>query len=213
MPVLYMDLDGTILDVWQRYYCLMKDFFESKLDNPFPELQQYQQLKMTLIEDATIIHHLYQNRNFSKNDVLSEFRLYKQGALESERMLRKDTLIGQLHQFKAQLKSEYKLHLLSIRRNKNLAMQQLQYLNIMELFDQIDFVLPTREYNPKWFAIKNKVSRDDCIIGDSEIDIACGTMLGLRTFHVSTGLRSYEYAAQLGQAIRLNNYSEVHAYL
>jgi phosphoglycolate phosphatase-like HAD superfamily hydrolase len=209
MPIIYMDLDGTILDVWPRYYSLMKLFFEQKLLLPFPTLQEYQHLKLNLIQDAKLIQHFSQGCIASKSEVVREYMLYKQRMLENEQMLWMDTVFGQLHLFVAQLKPEYKLHLLSVRRNRSLGMRQLHHLNIRGLFDRIDFVSPLRESNPKWDLIKDKASKHDVIIGDSETDIICGSMLEMRTYHVSTGLRSYEYATRYGPAIRLSNYSEI----
>jgi phosphoglycolate phosphatase-like HAD superfamily hydrolase len=213
MPKLYIDLDGTITDVWPRYYSLMKLFFEQNLTLPFPTLQEYKHLKLIIVQDANLIQHLTQGRITSEHEIVREYMQYKQRMLECEQMLWMDTVFGQLHSFVAQLKPVYELHLLSVRRNRPLAMQQLNHLNIRELFDRIDFVTPLQGSNPKWNLIKDRAGRCDTIIGDSETDILCGSMLEMQTYHVSTGLRSFEYATRYGRAIRLGNYSEVLAYL
>lgn len=216
MPVLYLDLDGTVVDVWHRYYSVMKSFWERTLPAPCPELEEYRRLKLCFVDDRKLLRHWCRHSLLSEEEqqtLIEGYNYHKRNIMESEEMLKKDTLIGDLRSFISEVKPEYEVHLLSVRNRRTLAMEQLEWLNIAACLDRIAFVQPSRDQNPKLAYIKGSAGKQDIIIGDSETDIECGTQLGLRTFHVSTGLRSYAYATRQGKAIGLGDYPEVLSYL
>ncbi|TJY43091.1 HAD family hydrolase [Cohnella pontilimi] len=212
MPVIYIDLDGTLLDVWFRYYTIMRTFFDS-VHLPFISLDDYKRLKWRWVQDEAIIQHATKDQPLAAHELVPSYQVWKRERLESQALLQWDEPIGQLHAFAARLKPAYRLNLISVRRDHEAARRQLQELNMMAPFERIDWVSPSRERNPKWEALKNRADRGDLIVGDSETDIGCGSMLGLRSFHVQTGLRSFEYAARHGHAIKLQQYDDILSYL
>lgn len=212
MPVIYLDLDGTLLDVWPRYYAVIRSFLESMQIIPL-SLDEYKKLKWLWVQDEAIIRHAARNHPLDADDLVPSYPLWKRARLESRELLQWDEPIGQLHAFAAQLTPAYRLNLISVRRNHEAAMQQLQDLNMIEPFERIDLVMPSHARNPKWEALRTRAGPRDLIVGDSETDIGCGAMLGLRSFHVQTGLRSFEFAARHGPAIKLQQYDEILTYL
>ncbi|MED4959711.1 HAD hydrolase-like protein, partial [Paenibacillus macerans] len=190
---IYIDLDGTLLDVWPRYYTCMSSFFESQ-SLPFVTFQQYKRQKRELVRDDVIIRRLIRNNPAAAEELISKYKLWKKDKLESESLLKLDQPIGQLRFFAAQLKPNYQLYLISVRSKHEPAVRQLQRLNMVAPFKRINLVSPSSCINPKWQIIRHLATPADLLIGDSETDLECGFMLGLRTFHVDTGLRSYEYA-------------------
>jgi Predicted phosphatases len=212
MPVIYIDLDGTLLDVWPRYYAVMNKFLERH--GLFAlSLNEYKRQKLQWIRDEAILRHAAFGYPDGGKGLLPIYRCWKQEALESATMLWLDQPIGRLNEFAAYVGPSYRLHLISIRRDPKLAMRQLRRLNLIAPFERIDFVSPSQTGNPKWEAIRNRTCSQDIMIGDSEIDLACGSMLGLRTFHVRTGLRSFEFASSSYPAYELGQYEEVLDYL
>ncbi|RRJ64260.1 HAD family hydrolase [Paenibacillus oralis] len=220
MPVIYIDLDGTLLDVWLRYYTVMDSFFERQ-SLPFPSFQKYKKQKRELVRDDAIIRHAVRDNPAAAEELISNYMLWKKDKLESESLLKLDQPIGRIRVFAAQLKPNYRLHLISVRRNHEHAVRQLQRLNMVAPFERIDLVPPSLSINPKWDSLRRLATPADLLIGDSEIDLQCGFMLGLRTFHVDTGLRSFEYAnrnANLNsnrhnKAVPLHQYNDVLSYL
>ncbi|WP_159884938.1 HAD family hydrolase [Paenibacillus puerhi] len=212
MPVIYMDLDGTLLDVWPRYYSVMKQFVEH-LEQPFPSLEEYKQLKLTKIQDADILQTIFQDDPERISELLPSYTVWKRRMLEQEELLRLDSPIGSLEAFAQRAGPAYKLQLISIRRNPGRAMRQLERLQLIGWFDRIEFISPSGASNPKGELIHERAAPDDLFIGDSETDIACGAALGLRTFHVGTGLRSFDYATRAGKAIQLETYADVLSFI
>lgn len=212
MPVIYIDLDGTLLDVWPRYYAVMDKFLE-RHGLITPSLNEYKRQKLQWVQDEAILRHAAFGYPDGGRELLPMYRSWKQEALESTPILRLDRPIGLLNVFAARVSPAYRLNLISIRRNPELAMRQLRRLNMIDPFERIDFVSPSRTGNPKWDAIRERAGPHDVMIGDSEIDLACGSMLGLRTFHVRTGLRSFEYANRDHPAYELGQYDDLLAYL
>lgn len=216
MPIIYIDLDGTLLNVWLRYYTVMGSFFESQ-KLPFHSFQEYKSQKLNLVRDEAIIRRVVADNPAAAEELISKYKLWKRHRLESESLLKLDQPMGQLHFFAAQLKPKYRLHLISVRRKHELAIRQLHHLNMVAPFDHIDLVSPSLTINPKWDMIRHQATQADLIIGDSETDLECGSMLGMRTFHVATGLQSFEYANRnsnrQNKAISLQQYNEIFSYL
>lgn len=212
MPVIYIDLDGTLLDVWPRYYTVMNSFFEN-VRLSFPSLDDYRRLKLQYVRDEALIRLVLQHDPRTADDLYRQYADWKRERLESEDLLRLDRPIGNLRAFADRLPPSYRLNLISVRRNRAQAMDQLQRLEMIDPFERIDFVSPTPSGNPKQNALSGRARTDDLIVGDSEIDVACGSILGLRTFHVRTGLRSYAVATLHHPAARLRRYGDVLAHL
>ncbi|MBS5914939.1 MAG: hypothetical protein KID09_30795 [Paenibacillus macerans] len=205
-----------MLDVWLRYYTVMGSFFESQ-SLPFLSFQEYKRQKRELIRDDAIIRHVVQDSPAAAEELISKYKLWKKDKLESESLLKLDQPIGRLRFFAAQLKPNYRLHLISVRRKHELAVRQLQRLNMAASFERINLVSPSLSINPKWDLIRHLATADDLIVGDSEIDLECGLKLGLRTFHVATGLRSFEYinrySNRQNNVVQLQKYNDILSYL
>lgn len=212
MPVLYLDLDGTLLDVWPRYFAVMKSYFDRE-GLPFVSLEEYRRQKLLWVRDEAIVRQAIGDDPCLADRLLPHYFKWKRERLESEDMLRLDRPFGGLPDFAARLRPAYRLHLISVRRDPELAMRQLRGLEMIAPFERIDFVLPSSASNPKRDAIQDRVGPQDAIVGDSEVDIACGAMLGLRAFHVGTGLRSFAVATRHHAALELPRYDDVIAYL
>ncbi len=212
MPVIYIDLDGTLLDVWPRYYTVMNAFLESHGLTSL-SLEEYKRQKLQWVGDEAILMNAVGGNPREGGVLLPTYRIWKREALESEPMLRLDRPIGNLGAFAARMNPAYRLNLISIRRDRELALKQLRRLNMILPFERIDLVSPSRAGNPKWDAINDRATPNDIMIGDSEIDAACGSMLGLRTFHVRTGLRSFAYASRHYCVYELGQYEDVLTYL
>lgn len=211
MATIFIDLDGTVIDVWERYYQVMADFFADHLKSPFTSLSEYRKLKRILIYDSAIISQLCGgNQTSLPPEILQNYFLHKKQALESAPLLLKDRVIGDFSLFADTVrKKQHKLVLITLRENEEHTREQLRYLNIDHLFDRIMLVSARGSENPKFRALRGIAEKDDWMVGDSEVDIECGNLLGINTVHVDTGMRTHEYVSKWGSATKLGNYQEL----
>lgn len=182
------------------------------MNNEFPELEAYRVLKRRLVQDQHLLSYLYPNSIPQMPTLMKKYYEYKQQHLESKAFLDFDYVIGNFPQFSIRVKERHQIVLITMRNDRARLTQQLTKLNLLHLFDRVVRV-SAQKGNPKFEALKNVVGSGDYMIGDSEVDMQCGKLLGIKTFHVDTGLRSYEYAAKNCDAIRLTCYSDLIQYL
>ena len=173
-------------------------------------MKAYQALKKELVQDTHIISFLYQHT--VPQIYLKEYDQYKRQHLESEAFLQFDRLIGNFTEFSTQVKEKHQMVLVTMRADQTRLTQQLMSFKLFHLFDRV-ITVSSQKGNPKLDVLKDLVESGDYMVGDSEIDIQCGQSLGLRTFHVDTGLRSYEFATKGCQAVRLDSYVDLIQYL
>lgn len=81
----------------------------------------------------------------------------------------------------------YSLHLISARRNKEYAWQQLRNLNLIHYFNSIDFVNHNKGEEKTTFFKKRKIM---FYIGDTEYDKISADSVNVTCFLVTTGMRS-----------------------
>lgn len=184
----YIDFDGTIVDVFQRYYGILNEFLEInsgvKLD-----FIKYKRLKRLGIKDHIIVEKL---TNGLKIDI-DKYMVFKREKLESFQWLIKDNLIGKTKDINNTLKDMgYKVVLITQRNNKDNLLKQLYHLNLKEEFDEIVVLKPVKGKNVKLDYIANKYTSDDIIVGDSAVEMEVSEILNIKGYFVETGLFSSE---------------------
>jgi phosphoglycolate phosphatase-like HAD superfamily hydrolase len=182
-----MDLDGTILNVWKRYYSIACSFLhENNLKSP--KFDEYIYAKRKYENDGKVFSHLLGERQWCS--LYSEkYRIYKRERLETKKYLELDTVIGNLPAFKKRFPS-YRFILLTIRSQHELLLWQLQKLGISDSFEQVYCFKQNSLKNPKLECISSFSSKNDIIIGDSDIDIECGVETQMECVFVKSGLFS-----------------------
>lgn len=182
----YIDFDGTIVDVFPRYYGILNQYL-SELTNEYIDFSKYKRLKRQGNKDHIIIKELAKGLVIN----IDEYVQFKRENLEDFSWLTKDVLIGNPVSTNKKLKNMgYKVVLLTQRNNKNNLIKQLDYLKIKESFDDIIMVKPRVGQNVKATHIAKQYSLDDIIIGDSSVEMDASNLLNINGYFVESGLFS-----------------------
>ena len=176
----FIDFDGTITDVWARYFAIYKDFF-CLSDNFFNE---YKRLKYLYQNDRELIK---QGLMLDEAAIVS-FADYKRKWLEDGKYLALDTLLIDRSLLR-KLFQTTDSKVLTVRNSESHFMMQLDSLGISYL-KEFSVVLPPAGINTKLDWLRETAGNDTFfMIGDSEIDMQVGKIPGCTTLFVQTGLR------------------------
>lgn len=177
---IYIDLDGTLTDVFPRYCGILNLFLKVKgIERSCFTVSEYKILRHAGYSDIDILKNYY---TFIEE---KEFRRFKQSNLEDLSWLEKDILIDN----PAKLKEYHNNYILiTQRRNRKNAEAQIDDLGLNKIFDEIVIVTPVIGQNSKLIYLQEKAGKNDCIIGDSYIELECARKLGMNGFFVKTGL-------------------------
>jgi phosphoglycolate phosphatase len=180
---LFLDLDGTIIDVSERYYRV----YAKALGSEAPALtqQQYWELKRRRIPEDHIIaeHH--------PAAVLDEYTRRRQLLIEDPQYLHFDALFPETLPALTALSKRNQLYLVTLRRSAENLQKEIDSLGIRHLFTA---VLTTPSGNApsedKERLIRPFSGTANWIVGDTEADILAGQKLHMTTCAVLSGIRS-----------------------
>lgn len=180
----FVDFDGTIVDVWARYFAVFRDYFKL----PEDVYNKYRELKYLYPSDRELVSHL-----FHLNTVETEVYLqFKHNWLEEIEYLRLDTLIPDSQALKTFFQKN-DARVLTIRKNKATFMKQLDWMGIGFL-QEWAIVLESSGISAKCDWLRKHANEEPFImIGDSEVDMQAGEISTCKAYFVKTGLRDVRY--------------------
>lgn len=186
MRTLYLDLDGTILNIEPRLYSIYADVVKSLGGEAFSKEVYWTAKRDQLPEELIAKRGNVQN--------LSQYAKLRGEKLELPEYLDYDKLTPQAIESLLELKENSRIVLVTLRKSKENLYRQLQRLKIRALFDEILVGNAGEEgWRCKAKTISSNshfVSQDSIIIGDSEADILAGKNLNMITVAVLSGIRS-----------------------
>jgi UDP-glucose 4-epimerase len=197
------DLDGTIINVFKRWYDIHRDL-STKYDFRPLSINQYLQMKKNKIDEKKIISHTNINQiNISK--YLNERILL----LESRKYLFTDKLKPGVINILKLLSKSYKLILLTNRNNIPFLYEQLKLLQINYLFKSVIISNKNNKYDilKKYWSTKNILFK--YIIGDTETDFELSEKFGIQSILLADGCRSTTYLKRFKKAIVLNSIKDL----
>lgn len=185
IDTMYLDLDGTLVDVSARYYRLHCDLCTTLGLEPLP-FQLYWDLKrqkspleQILPETPPPIREVYTTQWLS--------------LIESPDYLEYDCLLPSVLETLSALAGKYRLVLATMRHDRRLMEAELARLALTAFFEQIVCRSGRSDTRAKWQLICGETefnSGSAIIVGDSEQDILAGKKLGLGTIAVVNGIRT-----------------------
>ncbi len=206
-PTLFVDLDGTLLDINTRLYKLHLDLCK-KYDIKPMKKNSYIALKRSMVREKQLIRRLTGSKTAIKNYLRERAR-----AIESPNYLKLDKPLAKNVTTLKKLKKAYRLILLTNRKNRKDLLHQLKNHKLLGLFFEI--------YNAGYLGTKEQIlkkcyylAKDSYIIGDTVEDASLGKKLGIKVIIVLTGLLDRKNAAKLkpvliaddlGQALKMLN--------
>jgi phosphoglycolate phosphatase-like HAD superfamily hydrolase len=187
--IIIFDFDGTLVDVWERYYKIFIEFWKVDL-----EIQFFKTLKWRYNDERLILKDV--NVTFTEHD-FENYKIFKSQNLEDKTFLSLDKLIINTENLKA-IRDNYLI--LTMRKHKDNFYWQIQTLALSRFFEGKCVVLEPKGMDTKknWLYenIKN-LDGEIKIVGDSEsdlkmVEVSKSTDVKVETYLVKSGLRDPE---------------------
>lgn len=186
--IIFLDLDGPIIDVSEKYYRVYVDIL-SRHNVPVLSKEEYWQAKREKTPDEVIL----KNTGFF---CVESYRKERKDLIESDRYLLYDRLQDGALDVLNTLCRKHELVLVTLRSHPDQLKKELQYLHLDKYFAAV-LTSPT-ETSPRWGVkvslikkyLDGKMITGGVMIGDTETDILAGNSLGCRTIGVLNGIRS-----------------------
>lgn len=177
------DLDGTLIDVWERYYFVFNSWWN--IENL--DLETFKDLKKRYEQDDLIVKLF---RSFSDEE-LRLYKEYKKEKLEDPNLLELDKDIVNWD-FINQLEKKSNYIILTLRRNPSVLLENLEKKG-KSIKSKVVVLPPSSDPFIKYEWVRNNLPNDKIIVvGDSEVDLLIGRLKKSHVFLVRTGLRCPE---------------------
>lgn len=187
--IIIFDFDGTLVDVWERYYKIFIEFWKVDL-----EIQFFKTLKWRYNDERLILKDV--NVTFTEHD-FENYKIFKSQNLEDKTFLSLDKLIINTENLKA-IRDNYLI--LTMRKHKDNFYWQIQKLALSRFFEGKCVVLEPKGMDTKknWlYENIKKLDGEIKIIGDSEsdlkmVEVSKSTDVKVEAYLVKSGLRDPE---------------------
>ncbi|MDY6987437.1 MAG: HAD family hydrolase [Thermodesulfobacteriota bacterium] len=182
----FLDLDGPILDVSNRYYAIYTDLLEEAGYTPL-HISEYWAHKRNRLPETKILART------CPRPFVAAYTKKRLGLIEESRYLKMDTLQPGVAQLIAQWAKDHNLYLVTLRNNRDALLRELSYLGIRKYFLK---VLSESDNDGSWrvkYRLVSPVADDakrSIMVGDTEADVEAGRAVGLTTVAVTCGIRS-----------------------
>jgi len=196
--VLCLDLDGPVLDVSDRYYELYCDLVSELADRKIkPGLSvlsksDYWDLKRKGTREKEILRA----SGMTDIEFVDRYERLRQERIESKEYLRFDTPWAGVADALRPLRRKFVLIAASLRTFSNLLLEQLEALNLLDVFDDVvsghvsDERLNRGEAKARLISERyDAAATCGWFVGDTETDIQAGKVLNWQTAGVSFGIR------------------------
>jgi phosphoglycolate phosphatase len=199
----FLDLDGTLLDVSERYYRVYRDLLATAGDAALPKAW-FWEMKRMRADDGAI---LAATGAGMPPDL---FSARKQERLEWPEYLKLDTLLADVTATLNALLPRVPLFLVTRRRNADRLAAQLRELGISHFFQAVRSVSgrPTGETKEALLRALG-CAPEDFVVGDSDADVLAGKAVGARTVAVTTGLRDRAVLEAMGPEFLIRRLGEL----
>ncbi len=204
--IIFLDLDGTILDVSERIYQIYC-YILKKHNKKFLERKKYLNLK----REKVLIKKILKETN--SEDILSDYKKKWNELIEKPYYLKLDKITLSERWALISLKKDYKLVLVTLRNNQKEFFNQLEREKIDKIFDNI-LISPGNLQHFKWriklnLLKKEQFNKNSVIVGDTETDILAGKHLGIKTVAVVDGMRSKKFLEKYHPDVLIKDLSKI----
>lgn len=180
---IFLDLDGPVLDGKNRHYHCYKDILLKYGGNPIG-LDRYWEMKRNRVNRRELLEISEFAGNY--NDYMSEWLM----RIEEKEYLKYDLLwpntITAIKKLREQAKH---LYLVTMRKNQENLIWQLDQLQITELFEKV-ICGGLDQKQTKYELIKDIFFQNALFIGDTEVDLRTAKLCGSEFKGILNGLRN-----------------------
>lgn len=204
--IIFFDLDGTILDVSERVYCLYRKILKDR-QKKYLSKRDYIKLKRQKEGNDVIL------AKTGAEDFLENFNKRWQEDVEKEEFLSFDRVLPGTRRALEEIKKQYKLVLVTLRDNPKNLRWELKEKKIDKVFDDV-LIESGRDVKDKYLIKRDLINKYNgknklCIIGDTETDIIAGKKLGIETLAVASGMRDYNFLKKQNPTYLIKNLGEI----
>ena len=181
---IFLDLDGTILDVSRRYYRIYSEVLKGLGGEPVG-MEAYWEMKKERVPEDKIAG--------LKDEAFARYSSERTAKMESAEYLALDTLLDGACDTIRGLSERHELFIVTMRKKRGLLICQLMDLGVYGSFTGVFNAGDSADpLGAKASAMRsfNAVAGRDIMVGDTELDIRAGKASGLRSCAVLTGIRS-----------------------
>jgi phosphoglycolate phosphatase len=189
---IFFDLDGTILDIRNRFYCLYSDCLQLYGGTPIIK-DQYWQLKQAKTNELDIL------RVSGDENVFPSYEKNRLDRMESIPYLQMDEVWEGFENYLQLLQPRFDLSIVTLRKSSEALKWQIDHLGLRKFF--VNIISPANgkfesiRFDTKVNMVREVFGEENLngwFIGDTEVDILAGKALGVNTCAVGFGLRNVE---------------------
>lgn len=178
--MIIFDLDGTLLDVWERYYLVFNKWW--KFNNL--EIKTFIKLKRELEGDYDIVRYL---NGYVSSDEYRKYVEFKRNNIENPSFLTFDKELMNLNKLK-NLPDRY--FILTIRYNKEILHEEFKRRHLDGILSNLVILNPSDKLAKyRWVSENVGNEQEIIVVGDSETDLLIGMLDNVKVNLVRTGLR------------------------
>lgn len=198
-----LDFDGTLTDISKRHYKVFESVVQQLGGAPIKK-DKYWAMKRENLPWSEI---LVESKLLTKDEkfFLRDFT----DLIEQPQMLEIDELLPGAKDTLESLSTDYELILVSLRRQHNNLINQLNKLGVTKYFTRI--LSGHSDTTEGVLKKKASVLQDQgianiaCVVGDTEADVSTAAQLGVPSIAITTGIRSEKFLSSLGATYVTNN--------
>jgi len=183
MLTLFLDLDGPLLDGKLKHYNCYREILSHYGGRQLP-IDDYWEMKRTKVTRDIML----ERSQFQASYELFLFEWIN--LIETEAFLQYDVLQDLvLETLALWQEKQYRIILVTMRKNRENLLQQLESFGISKYLDEI-LNCPFLQKNTKYQALKNHRFKKAVFIGDTEEDTSTAKLLGIPSIGITSGLRN-----------------------
>lgn len=180
------DFDGTLISIEKRDYTVYCQILR-KYNLKILDFETYWSLRR---EKEPIINILKINNQF-ENDFLDVFIKERIKLIESKELLALDTLFSYSINILQKVQCNYNCYLVTSRNMKKETIEQIEQLDLNKYFSKV--IITEQNKLEGYRQVPNLI----LIVGDTENDIIPANILGIKSFAVTSGIRSSKFLTNL----------------
>lgn len=207
--IIFLDLDGTILDVSERIYRVYADILKNNGKNEIIPKKEYWEMKRNKTPLAEIL------KKTGAEDILEKFKKEWDDNVESAHYIKEyDSIFPGAVATLSALNNVFDLALITLRDNRNNLFEEIKDLDLEKFFKKImvesgkgvkDKYLIKSRLIEEWGGSGQKIA----IVGDTETEIMAGKQTGIKTVAVTSGIRSCQILSSYGPDFVIDKFSEI----
>ena len=188
---LFFDLDGTLLNISERYYRVYNDILTEAGFSTIGKEEYWDAKRHKVPEDQILAMT-------NANEFYREYAQKRLSLIENDYYLYNDSLHEDVIEILEKLFKKYQLILVTLRKSNPQLEKQLIYLKLIDYFT--DVLRSEDNLEPRWMIKYNLIKEymgnehdsSHILISDTENDIKAGNELGFKTIAVLNGIRTKE---------------------